>query len=112
MNLVEMVKLQDATFDSKDTGNVDYLVSQLESDNQVANNIATLELAIAVQTKIVNATYNYELDRIAVGGPTALYQFVKDVRNALRTERNTLLGKSSNQRATQLREKFATLQSR
>lgn len=90
--------------------NIETFIKDAVKAKSTDEKLKAIEEAIKNATSVVNTTYNYELDRVEVGGPTALYQFTKDVRSALRAEKNILLGKGNAENAKRLREKFAAVQ--
>ena len=92
MNLNEMIAAQCNVFNNTLAQNVQECV---ERGDYVA--------AVEAQTKVVNATYDYDTDRKDVGGPTALYAFTKDVRNALRAESG--IGRRASRKSARLSER-------
>ena len=109
MDINEMLKVQVETFQSDRAQNVELLVAEAHEAETREEKIAALREAIKAQTAVVNATWNYDVDRRDVGGPTPLYVFVKAVRTAIRDELNVLLGKGQGEAAKVLRARFDSI---
>lgn len=106
--LETMVEKQLVVVESDAAANVAAHVASAKAAETDEAKIQALKDAIASQTSVVNATYSYAFDAVVNGGPTPLYVFTKDVRNAIRSELKALLP-TGTKKAEELRAKFDSI---